>query len=229
MTRMHASAQPATAVLARPRAVIFDWDNTLIDSWDAIHDAQNHTFAAFGMPPWSLDTVRRNVRGSMRDTFPALFGDRWHEAGEIFYRRFEERHLHALRPLDGAAELLAALADDGVYLAVVSNKRGDYLRAEAARLGWDRWFGRIVGAFDAARDKPAPEPVALALGGSGVDVGAQVWFVGDADIDLECAAAAGCVPVLVRETPPEDGEFDTYPPALYAKTCMALLNLVRSL
>ena len=56
--------------LRRPKAVIFDWDNTLIDSWSAIHDAQNHTFAQFGMRPWTMDEIRRRVRGSMRDSYP---------------------------------------------------------------------------------------------------------------------------------------------------------------
>jgi phosphoglycolate phosphatase len=215
--------------LSRPRAVIFDWDNTLIDSWAAIHDAQNHTFAAFGMEPWSYEEICRRVRGSMRDTFPQLFGERWREAGDIFYRRFEEKHLDALQPLLGAAELLAELTESGVYLAVVSNKRGDYLRAEVARLGWDQWFGRIVGAFDAARDKPAVEPVTMALEGSGIPAGDRVWLVGDADIDLECAVASGCVPVLVRPLAPADGEFVTHPPMLYAGDCMTLSKILRSM
>jgi phosphoglycolate phosphatase len=212
-----------------PSAVIFDWDNTLIDSWAAIHDAQNFTFAAFGLQPWTLEETRLRVRGSMRDTFPQLFGDRWQEAGEVFYQRFSASHLDTLQPLRGAAELLEELYARGLYLAVVSNKKGDYLRAEAERLGWHRWFGRIVGAFDAARDKPAVEPVDLALAGSGVARGERVWFIGDADIDLECATAAGCVPVLVREEPPAPDEFRAHPPALYVNGCLALSKVLRTL
>ncbi|MGF1640313.1 MAG: HAD family hydrolase [Rhodospirillales bacterium] len=229
MTR-HRPAIPAPgAALARPQAVIFDWDNTLIDSWLAIHDAQNHTLTAFGLAPWTLDETRQRVRGSMRDSYPALFGDRWQEAGEVFYARFAARHLETLTPLPGAGAMLAELHAAGFYLAVVSNKKGSYLRAEAARLGWDRWFGRVVGAFDAARDKPAVDPVALALDGSGAVPGDAVWFVGDADIDLECATNAGCVPVLARDQPPAPGEFAAHPPALYVDGCMTLSMVLRSL
>lgn len=110
--------------LTRPKAVILDWDNTLIDSWLAIQDAQNHTFASFGMEPWSLQEIRERVRGSMRDTYPQLFGERWREAGDIFYRRFAERHLETLSPLPGAEQMLEGLYADGFYLAVVSNKKG---------------------------------------------------------------------------------------------------------
>jgi phosphoglycolate phosphatase len=209
--------------------VIFDWDNTLIDSWPTIHDAQNHTLAAFGMEPWTLEETRRRVRGSMRDSFPALFGERWEEAGEVFYARFAARHIETLEPLPGAEEMLETLQAAGLYLAVVSNKVGRYLRAEAAHLGWERYFGRLVGAFDAPRDKPAIDPVAMALEGSSTVPSPAVWFVGDADIDLECATNAGCIPVLARNKPPEPGEFTAHPPALHVDGCMALSKVLRNL
>ena len=34
-----------------PRAILFDWDNTLVDSWPTILDALNTTFEAFHMAP----------------------------------------------------------------------------------------------------------------------------------------------------------------------------------
>jgi phosphoglycolate phosphatase len=165
----------------------------------------------------------------MRDSFPALFGARWREAGEVFYRRFTERHMQTLQPLPGAAALLEELHRNGLYLAIVSNKKGDYLRKEAAHLGWDRFFGRIVGAFDAPRDKPAVDPVHLALDGSGIQPGSAVWFAGDADIDLECALNAGCVPVLLREIAPQPGEFDSHAPAIHVNCCLELSNMLRNL
>jgi phosphoglycolate phosphatase len=221
--------QQGALPMSRPRAVIFDWDNTLIDSWHAILDAQNHTLEAFDCAPWTLEEAKQRVRGSMRDTYPALFGERWREAGEIFYRRFTERHMQTLQPLAGAEALIRELSSQGVYLAVVSNKKGDYLRKEADHLGWSGYFGKIVGAFDAARDKPSADPVHLALGGSGVVPGWNVWFAGDADVDLHCAVNAGCVPILVRETPPRHGEFDACPPVVYVDGCMTLSKILATL
>jgi len=217
------------ARLTRPRAILFDWDNTLIDSWYAIHDAQSHTMRAFGLEPWTMDETRRRVRGSMRDSYPAMFGERWLEAGEVFYARFADKHMETLTPLPGAVELLQTLAASNVYLGVVSNKQGHYLRLEVERLGWSSFFGQIVGAFDAPRDKPSVEPVGMALSGSGIEPGTHVWFVGDADIDLECARNSGCIPVLVRETTPEPDEFVDYPPVLHVDSCMTLLKVVMNL
>ncbi|MEO5337692.1 MAG: HAD family hydrolase [Magnetospirillum sp. WYHS-4] len=218
-----------TSSRQRPRALVFDWDNTLIDSWPAIHDANNHTLESFGLPPWTFEETKARVRKSMRDSYPELFGDRWEEAGRVFYERFAARHLVTVTPLPGAEAMLAALRAAGFYLGVVSNKKGDYLRDEARHLGWDGFFGRIVGAFDADRDKPAPEPVYLALEGSGVQAGPDVWFVGDTGVDMECGLNAGCIPVLVRETPPIDEEFSAFPPAIHVGSCEALSILVRSL
>lgn len=184
--------------LPRPRAILFDWDNTLVDNWPAIHDALNATFAAMGHELWTLAETKERVRRSLRDSFPEMFGERWTEAREVFYARFEQAHLDHLAPLPGAGETLAELARAGLYLAVVSNKTGRYLRAEAARLGWDRHFVRLVGATDAAADKPATEPVHMALEGSGIGASPAVWFVGDGAVDVECARAAGLTAIVVE-------------------------------
>ena len=213
----------------RPDAILFDWDNTLVHTWPTIHDALNTAQRAFGLAPWTMVETRRWVRKSLRDSFPALFGDRWVEAADVFYRRYGEIHLDLLEPVAGAARMLDDLAALGIYLGVVSNKRGEYLRREADHLGWDSYFGRLVGATDAPRDKPANEPVTMALDGSGVPRGDAVWFAGDADIDLECAANAACIPVLIRMRAPRNGEFDAHPPALHVRSCRALSELVRRL
>jgi len=180
-----------------PRAVLFDWDNTLVDNWPTIHDALNATFAAMGHPAWTLAETRERVRASLRDSFPKMFGARWEAARDIFYARFEARHIETLVPLPGARQLLDGLQDRGVYLAVVSNKTGRYLRKEAASLGWERYLARLVGAQDAAQDKPDRAPVDLALTGSGIAAGRAVWFVGDTAMDMRCAHGAGCTAVLV--------------------------------
>ena len=134
--------------------------------------------------------------------------------------------MEKLAPLDGAQEMLEALLGAGIYLGVVSNKKGEYLRLEAEHLGWDRYFGAIIGAFDAEKDKPAPEPVDLALGTSGIERGPLVWIAGDTDIDMECAHNAGCAPILVRDQAPGPGEMDSHPPARHFPGCQALCKFV---
>ncbi|MEI6986479.1 MAG: HAD hydrolase-like protein [Rhodospirillaceae bacterium] len=168
------------------------------------------------------------MRRSMRDIFPVLFGERWDEARAIFYAHFAANHMKQLRPLLGAETLLKTLRARGVYLAVVSNKTGRFLREEVDELGWSDHFSRLVGAGDALFDKPATAPVKMALEPLGLTVGAQgighTWFVGDADIDMECAHAARCLPVLVGGG--EGSDFTQFPPAFRFDNCTALCDLI---
>lgn len=187
-----------------PSAILFDWDNTLVDNWGAIHAALNLTLAAMGHATWTYEETRLRVQRSLRDSFPEMFGERWLEARDIFYRSFAEVHLRTLRPMPGAAALLESLSQQGHYLAVVSNKTGKFLRLEAAHLGWDRYFRHLVGATDAAKDKPAVEPVDMALADSGIARGPAVWYVGDGAVDLECARNADLSAILVGNDPTGD-------------------------
>jgi phosphoglycolate phosphatase len=195
-----------------PQAILFDWDNTLIDSWPTIHEATNAVFTAMGHPLWTLEETKARVRRSLRETFPEMFGGRWEEARDVYYRHIRAHHLDTLLPLPGIAEMLAALDRAGIYLGVVSNKDGALLRAEAEHLGWGRHFGALVGAGDASRDKPACEPLDMALAKSGFTRGDTVWYVGDTGMDMQCACTSLCIPVLLRPTVLDEAEFVDYPP-----------------
>jgi phosphoglycolate phosphatase len=209
-----------------PRAVLFDWDNTLVDTWPVIHDAMNTTLMAMGHPVWTPEETRARVRRALREAFPDMFGDRWEEARDVFYDRFRAIHLERLEVCSGAEDLLIRLVDKGLYLGVVSNKSGDHLRREADHLGWSRYFSRLVGATDAEKDKPAIEPVLMALEGSGLTPGADIWFVGDTRIDMECAYRAACVPVLIAELPANIDDFDEFMPKYQFSRLEALAGLV---
>ncbi|MGH6720211.1 MAG: HAD family hydrolase [Alphaproteobacteria bacterium] len=189
-----------TAGWERPRAILFDWDGTLVDSWDAIHAALVGTQEARGVTPWTRTEARERLQ-SLRDHFPILFGAEWREALTDYRQRYYATHLEAIRPLDGAEALLAACADLGVPLGVVSSKLGDGLRREAEHLGWHRRFRVLIGAGDAARDKPDAAPAHAALEALGVAPGADVWLVGDSTADLGCARNAGLGAVLVGDDP----------------------------
>ena len=197
--------------IARPRAILFDWDNTLVDTWATIHEALNFVMAAMDKPLWSLAQTKEKVRLSLRESFPRHFGERWEEARAIYLEKFAAIHLERLTPLRGRAAMLQGLRGQGLYLGVVSNKTGEFLRREVERLGWMELFGRVVGAGDCAADKPACDPVLLALEASGVTAGGEVWFVGDTAVDMECAANSGCIPVLLGDPPAAD-EFSRFPP-----------------
>lgn len=184
--------------LPPPRAILFDWDGTLVDNWPVIRLALNDTLVAWGKEPWTMQEVMERVSQSQRDSFPILFGDDWEAARDHFYARFAEHHLRGLELLPEVVETLDALRETGIWLGVVSNKRGDFLRKEVAYLGWESYFGAVIGANDAAQDKPSAAPVHMVLSGTDHVAGEDIWFVGDSATDMETARNAGCVAILIR-------------------------------
>ncbi|MFM2150572.1 MAG: hypothetical protein RLZZ187_2878 [Pseudomonadota bacterium] len=210
-----------------PICVLWDWDNTLVDGWAAIEHGLNVTFREFAMPEWDRATVLARVRGSLRDTFPGMFGTEWERARDVFYAAVRSCHLDVLNAMPGAAAAIAAAGALGPQ-GVISNKQGPLLRAEAAHLGWSAHFATLIGAGDATADKPDPAPFGLALGACGINPSAAVWYVGDTALDMEAARRAGCTAVLVGGAT-HDGGLANARPDLAFDDAGALARALREL
>ncbi len=187
----------------RPSLLLWDWDNTLVDGWASITAALNAAFAAFALPQWTVAETVERVRVSLRDSFPVLFGDDWRRARDIFYATLAEQHLDHVRPMRGAADMLQA--GTAWKQGVVSNKTGRFLRLEVAHLGWAPLFGAVVGAGDAAADKPSAAPILLALSQLHATAERSVWYLGDTALDMQAARAAGVTGVLVGDAAHDGG------------------------
>ncbi|NMJ42499.1 HAD family hydrolase [Roseomonas sp. JC162] len=201
--------------MSRPAAILWDWDNTLVDGWAAIEAGLNAAFRAFGLPEWDRAQVLANVRKSLRESFPPLFGPDWERARDIFYGEVKARHLEVVAPMPGAAAAILAAGRVSPQ-GVVSNKQGPLLRAEAVHLGWAPHFAALVGAGDAVRDKPDAAPILMALETLGVPASPEVWYVGDTALDMQAARAAGCRAVLLGDASHDGGIAAARPDAVFA-------------
>lgn len=210
-----------------PTAIVWDWDNTLVDGWAAIAAGLNAAFDAFALPRWTVEEVRARVRRSLRETFPEMFGAEWERARGVFYAEVRARHLGVLSAMPGAAEALRAAAALAAPMAVNSNKQGALLRAEAAHLGWAGTFRALVGAGDAEADKPDPAPMRLALAACGVPPGPAVWYVGDTALDMQAARAAGCAAVLLGSAEHDGGVANAMPDAAFPDGHALAAHLLR--
>jgi phosphoglycolate phosphatase len=209
-----------------PKVLLYDWDNTLADGWAGITAALNVVFARFQLPAWSVADARARVRLSFRESFPVLFGADWEQARDIFLDELRARHLQHVTPMLGATEAL--VAGRAWPQGVVSNKNGSFLRAEVQHLGWSHHFGAVVGAGDAAADKPDPAPILLALDRLGRVADRSVWYLGDTALDMEAARAAGVTPVLVGDAS-HDGGIDRARPDIHFPTALNLASCLRRL
>eukprot|EP01037_Dinobryon_pediforme_P013685 gene13685-13802_t len=188
---------------AHPRVLLWDWDNTLADGWQGITAAINEVFAAFAMPAWTEAETRSRARRSMRETFPGMFGADWKRAAALFQQAYAARHLQHLTMMP---DIEAALDAGGRWpMAVVSNKDGGFVRRECEAFRWTGRFVVVIGAGDAAADKPDPAPFHLALTPIRSKPGPDVWYIGDAAIDMQAARACGCTAVLLGNAEHDGG------------------------
>lgn len=207
-----------------PKAILFDWDNTLVDTWRTVLEAMNTALESVNRPLVTIEEFWERPHRSMRDTAVELFGEQAEKGEKIYYEAFSKLHLETIRVLEGAEILLKDLKKRGIYSGVVSNKDGHHLRKEVTHLGWDPHFHKIIGARDTQEDKPSSIPVLAALQGSTIAPSHDVWFVGDSIVDVLCARASGCVPIVVG-----DGEASQQDDIIHVKDCSGLMNLLKGL
>jgi 2-phosphoglycolate phosphatase len=188
------------------RAVLFDFDGTLADSYPAITASVNHVRALHGLPPLSEPEVRRHVGRAagylLRHTVPA--GSL--EANLAAYRAHHPSVLRwGTRLLPGAAESLCSLHERGLLLGICSNKPVDFTRELIAYLGIASYLNVVLGPEDVPHPKPAPDMLRAAL--SRLNVTAeQALYVGDMSVDIQTARAAG---VSVWVVPTGSDEIET--------------------
>lgn len=188
---------PKGATLAddsRPRdlrAILFDFDGTLGDSYPAIAASVNHVRSLHGLGPLSVDEVRRHVgRGAaylLSHTVPAgTVG-----ANVAAYRAHHPSVLHSgTRLMPGAADMLRTLHGRGLRLGVCSNKPVEFTRDLLEYFGVAVYLAVVLGPEDVAHPKPAPDMLVTALRRLGL-ASAQALYIGDMVVDIETARAAG--------------------------------------
>lgn len=213
--------------LPQPVAVLFDWDDTIVNNWDTALKSLNTALTHMGMEAWSPEEARRRSGPTARALFGELFGDRWQEADKVYYETFLSLVFKNMKMFDGAQDTFKALADNGVAMGIVSNMRGALLKQGVDHMGLTHYFGVIFGAGDASADKPDPAPILEALQKLDIPPGPNVWYVGDSHTDMIAAAKAGCSGLLIETRVPPEDLLKDYPPTARAKDHNAIMECLR--
>ncbi len=205
-----------------PRAVLFDWDNTLVDTTQDTLLGINSVCHAFGHKPMTYEEFLVKPAVSIRDFIKSMVpASQIATAESIFFKN--TMNLDAVL-FPHAQSVIHWLHDLNVPTAVVSNKGGLRLRKEIDSLGLSHIFYCAIGDGDTPENKPSPLPLLHALSHKKMDPCKDVWFVGDSLIDIQCAHHAGCTPVSVSQ----HADLSEHP-KIKAKDCKGLLELLQSL
>lgn len=182
------------------KAVLFDMDGTVLDTLEDLKDAVNVTLDNFGMPRRSLEEVRCFVgNGALRLIELACEeGSNDETVHKVFtwFKEYYDKHcLIKTAPYEGIPELLMYLKEQGMKLAVVSNKPDSAVK-ELSRLFFSGYMEYSVGQKDEIARKPAPDMLLLTVEEMGL-VLSDCVYVGDSEVDVATARNAGmdCIAV----------------------------------
>ncbi len=181
-----------------PNAVFFDWDGTIVDSYQLLSDAHDYTLTTLGMPILEKDGFREYFGKERMFILSDIYKDKKDKAIEIF-QAYVSKNSHVIKPISGAKEALAFLRQKGVTLGVVTNKRRTAVEKEHVCTRLNDYLPIVVTAGEAKQDKPSAEPLLLAIEKSGLDIEKdEIWYVGDTGIDLQCARNTQCKSVFIK-------------------------------
>ena len=177
----------------RPAAVFFDLDGTLVDTADDLAAPVNHMREARGLKPLPLEEYRpfasAGSRGLLHIGLGATTDDPDYAALRTeFLNRYEQEIAVHSRLFDGMPELLAWLEANGIRWGVISNKLEYLVRRLVQQLGLGHRVALAYGGDTAARAKPWPDPLKMALQETGLTA-RQCVYIGDDLRDIQAAHA----------------------------------------
>jgi phosphoglycolate phosphatase len=182
------------------KAVLFDLDGTLVDTLRDLADSTNYVLAKSGFPQHEIEAYRYFVGGGRRVLASrALPEDRRDEetvdkiASEI-EQVYSRRWMEHTRPYPGIPELLDALTDRGIRMAILSNKPQGPAEVMVSRL-LPRWhFDAVEGERPGVPLKPDPSG-ALQIARRMKLKPVEFVYLGDSATDMRTAVAANMYPV----------------------------------
>ena len=181
-------------------AVIFDLDGTLADTLEDIADNMNRALAGSGFPTHDYDVYRFFVGDGLKNLVTRCLPENARTEAIISAchdRMLAEYHLNYInktRLYDGIPELLDTLSAQRIKLAVLSNKADPLTQKICTRLLKNWKFDVIMGASNRFPRKPDPAS-ALYIAGQIDILPADICYLGDSDVDMKMAVAAGFYPV----------------------------------
>jgi phosphoglycolate phosphatase len=173
------------------KAIVFDWDGTLMDSISKIVESMQSSAKYLGLPVPEYNQAKNVIGISLLPALKQLFNIHDDEDAMDLFHTYKEHfkdHKQVSSPLfSGAIELLETLKGQGYILAVATGKGRQGLEHNWQHSNTEHFFSASKTADD-AQSKPSPDMLQQIL--SELNLSAeQVLMVGDTTYDMAMAEA----------------------------------------
>ena len=179
------------------KACIFDLDGTLTNTLESMTYSVNLTLKEMGLSQITKDQCRMFVGNGARvliEESLKVSGDpkasRIEEGMKIYGRIFDQNCTYHVTPYEGIPEMLKALKDRGIHLAVLSNKPDRQTVKVVKEIFGDNIFDYAQGQKDGIRRKPAPDGVWYLMEQMQVSK-EECLYIGDSEVDAATGRNAG--------------------------------------
>ena len=179
------------------RLVIFDLDGTLLNTIEDLGEAANYALEKTGYPTHSIASypyfVGNGVSKLLQRVLPedARTEENVNELRKYFMEYYEVHNTDNTKPYPGIIELLEQLQDDGIKLAVASNKYDSAVKKLITHYFPQIKWAAIEGQKEGVPVKPDPSIVFEILSKCPTKK-SDVLYIGDSGVDMETARRA-CV------------------------------------
>jgi len=178
------------------KAVIFDLDGTLLNTLNDIANAMNQVLVSRGFPLHPIDMYQYFIGNGLQKLIERALPkqvsspDTVAACLEAFRIAYSKNWQATTRPYPGVPELLTRLTQQGIRMAILSNKAHAFTTQMVASLLAQWKFRPVFGARDQFPKKPDPTVVRHILKELHLS-GSECILVGDSGVDMQTAAAAG--------------------------------------
>jgi phosphoglycolate phosphatase len=178
--------------LLRYRAVLFDLDGTLVDSYTALAEAVNYARRQHGLEELSAARIRDFVGDGLERLLQRAFNVTNVPRGvqDAFESRYDEICCEESKVLADVEVTLEELQKLGVEMAVCTNKPTSFSKKILSFLNLAPYFRAIVGPDVAGARKPDAQHVLRTLESTQCEP-SEALFVGDMPIDVHAARNSG--------------------------------------
>lgn len=175
------------------KAIIFDMDGVMLDSFEANLDFFKRLMVKAGYPAPTREEYLQGFHKSMVDVIRMLVKNADNEEVERildFRRNGEVVSNHSLIQFpEGLDEVIKKLSKE-YKLAIATSRVKDGVYKHQRMAALEKYFDTDVAYEDTTNHKPHPEPLLLAAEKIGLSPG-ECAYVGDAQSDLEASRSAG--------------------------------------